>query len=149
MPHSFLTLRSFELGGDRGEGRPPNGVPRHRPAIPVAITQRARRLLEHGISDHIGAEHPAPLIGRDRQFLLDRRASDRDRHPIEEGDDRQDREDADNGMALLHHLTSPARSEEHTSELQSLIRISFSFFFLNHYNSYLIFFHYLHLLFFF
>src|SRR3546814_4947610 len=37
-------------GGDRGEERPPDGDPRQLPAIPVAITQRARRHLEHGIS---------------------------------------------------------------------------------------------------
>src|SRR3546814_10666408 len=75
-------------------------------------------------SRQIKALFPAPLRHVDEFAVIDAFQCD---HVDLDGD-----ADGFCGCDLLHHLfeSDPARSEEHTSELQSLMRISYSVFLL-------------------
>ena len=86
----------------RGERRPPDNNSSEHFARTDTVSQRAGRYLEERIRERERAHHPAPHLRGNVQVFLHARASHRDANPVEIGDDREQKQHAEDTVAIAH-----------------------------------------------
>ena len=88
--------------GQAREGGPPEHDAGHYGALAATVAHGAGGDLEDAVSEHEGAQDPAPAVGRDAQLVLHARPGDGDADAVQEQDHRKRREQREDDMAFLH-----------------------------------------------
>ena len=86
----------------RREGGPPQHDSGQHAPRPDAVGEGAGRNLERAVGKKEEARDPSPLLRADLQAFLDAGSGDRDAHPIDVGDHREERQHADHAVLMLH-----------------------------------------------
>ena len=91
--------------GQTREDGPPGDDAHQGQAITMPIAHGAAGNLKQAVGHDERAQHPTPLLRRKPQVILHHRSCHGDAYPVEVSDDRQERQETENGGPLLHFFT--------------------------------------------